>query len=242
MLVPLSWLRDFAPFDLDPVALGEVFDDLGMVVEGITRIGRGPRRTSSWPGCSSIEAIPGADKIRKVIVDAGPASRCRSCAARGTSRWATRSPSRPSATVLPGGFEIGRRKMQGVVSEGMLCSARELGLGDDAAGLLVLGADAAAPGTPIADALGIEPDVVYDLAIKANRPDANCIAGVARDAAARLGAALRHARAAGCSGRSTRFGTTFTVDVTAPELCDRFTATVFDGVASPRRRRGSRAG
>jgi len=229
VLVPLSWLRDFAPFDLDPAELGEVFDDLGMVVESLTRIGEGLEDVVV-ARVLAIEAIPGADKIRKVIVDAGGEPVQIVCGAWNFAAGDS-VPLAPVGAVLPGGFEIGRRKMKGVASEGMLCSARELGLGDDTAGLLVLGADAAAPGTPIVDALGIERDVVYDLAIEANRPDANCIAGVARDAAARLGLpfALPEPRELPGSQRAGR-DTTFTVTVTAPDLCDRFTATVFDGV------------
>src|SRR4029077_14795292 len=98
-------------------------------------------------------------------------------------------PLAPVGTVLPGDFLITQRKMRGVVSDGMLCSARELGLGEDAAGLLVL-PPGVTPGQPIRDALGIESDVVFDLAIEGNRPAANCIAGLARDAAAKLGLAF----------------------------------------------------
>ena len=143
--------------------------------------------------------------------------------------------------VLPGGMEIGRRKMKGIVSEGMLCSAPELGLGDDAAGLLVLGPGAAAPGTPITEALGIERDVVYDLAIEANRPDANCVAGVARDAAARLGLPFAIpsppplavvGAVSGAVGPAVAPGAVAPAgaEVSAPELCDRFTVTTFGGV------------
>ena len=97
-------------------------------------------------------------------------------------------PLAPVGTVLPGGMEIGRRKMRGVTSEGMLCSGKELGLSDDGAGLLVLGdsVGTAGPGTPVAEALGIERDTVLDIAVEANRPDAMCMAGIARDLAARL--------------------------------------------------------
>ena len=77
--------------------------------------------------------------------------------------------------------------MRGVESNGMLCSGRELGLSDDGAGLLILGDEAPGdPGTPLTEALGIEPDVVFDITVEANRPDAWCMAGVARDLAARL--------------------------------------------------------
>src|SRR3546814_6381130 len=82
-------------------------------------------------------------------------------------------------------MESGRRKMAGVWSNGMLCSSRELGLGDDHDGIYLLPAHLD-PGTPVTEALGIEPDVLYDLEINPNRPDAMSIAGVARDLAARL--------------------------------------------------------
>ena len=72
MRIPLSWLRDFAPFGDDFVALGETFDDLGMVVEGITRVGEGLDGVVI-ARVLSIEAIPKADKVRKVMADVGEA-------------------------------------------------------------------------------------------------------------------------------------------------------------------------
>jgi phenylalanyl-tRNA synthetase beta chain len=227
VLVPLSWLRDFAPFDLDAIALGEVFDDLGMVVESITRVGEGLDGVVV-ARVVGIEPIPGADKIRKVRVDAGAGTDLEIVCGAWNMTEGDSVPLAPVGTVLPTGMAITRRKMKGVVSDGMLCSATELGLGDDAAGLLVLPQPAAPPGTPVRDALGIEPDVVYDLAIEANRPDANCIAGVARDAAARLGLPFAIPPVPRLAGDGDAG---FEVVLGAPELCDRFTATVFDGVA-----------
>ncbi|MCL4414684.1 MAG: hypothetical protein M1522_08075, partial [Actinobacteria bacterium] len=88
--------------------------------------------------------------------------------------------------------EISRRRMKGVDSFGMLCSAKELGLSEDHAGILVVGdngpvgSDEPRPGMALTEALGIEADVVLDVAVEANRPDAWCMAGIARDLAARL--------------------------------------------------------
>ena len=86
-------------------------------------------------------------------------------------------------TVLPGGMEIGRRKMMGEWSNGMLCAPGELGLPEveGVDGLLILAPDIAPPGTPLVDALELTSDVVFDLDITANRPDALCMAGIARD-------------------------------------------------------------
>lgn len=225
MLVPLSWLRDFAPFELDPADLGDVFDDLGMVVEGIAHVGAGLEDVVV-ARVVSIEPIAGADKIRKVLVDAGgPEPQQVVCGAWNFDVGDSVPLARVGA-VLPGDFTISRRKMKGVVSEGMLCSGREIGLGDDAAGLLVL-PTGLTPGAPITAALGITPDVVFDLAIEANRPDANCIMGVARDAAARLGLPFLAPEVARPEAEGT---TPFSVEVESPDLCDRFTASVFGGV------------
>src|SRR5262249_48724054 len=85
--------------------------------------------------------------------------------------------------VLPNGQEIKARKMRGQVSDGMLCSPDELRLGPRGDGLLILGGDLEL-GIGLRDALGIESDVLWDLEINPNRPDAMSVAGLARDLAA----------------------------------------------------------
>ncbi|MEO5680662.1 MAG: phenylalanine--tRNA ligase subunit beta, partial [Acidimicrobiales bacterium] len=187
MRAPLSWLRDFAPFDLDPVELGRVFDDLGMVVEGIERVGEG-LDSVVLGRVIEVAAIEGA-RVRRTRVDLGPEHGHDVQIVCGGPNVAAGQlvPVAVVGAVLPGDFRIGTRKVFGLESHGMICSAVEVGLGDDAAGIMVLDDDLGAPGDPFAPAMGIEPDVVYDLAIETNRPDASCIAGIARDAAARLG-------------------------------------------------------
>ncbi len=245
MLVPLSWLRDFAAFDLDPTELGRVFDSLGMVVEGIQRIGEGLDRVVVGR-VLDVTPIEGA-RVRRTLVDIGGAEPEQIvCGADNVGAGQLVAVARLGA-VLPGDFVIERRKVRGVWSNGMICSARELRLGEDAAGIMVLAGVPNGPsnhgegepgplggedgtvalGTPFALAMGIEADVVYDLAIETNRPDANSMAGVARDAAAKLGIAfaLPPARDVERTGPAAR-----PVAVEAPELCPRFTATVLDGV------------
>ena len=184
MRVPLSWLCDFAPFGLDPVELGEIFDDLGMVVEGLERVGEGLEGVVV-ARVLDVRAHPRADRVRLTEVDAGDGQPLRVVCGAPNVAAGQLVALAPVGTVLPGGFEIGRRQVRGEWSEGMICSSKELGLGDDAEGIMVL-PDGFKPGAPLTEALGISPDVVYDLAIEGNRPDANCVAGVARDAAARL--------------------------------------------------------
>jgi phenylalanyl-tRNA synthetase beta chain len=227
MRVPLSWLRDFAPFEGDPVALGETFDDLGMVVEGIERIGEGLEKVVV-ARVVDIEPIKKADRIRKVLVDTGGEEPVQVVCGAFNFDVGAVVPFAVVGAVLPGGFEIGQRRMKGVESNGMICSDRELGLGTDTTGIWVLPEDTPI-GVPFAEAMGIEQDVVYDLAIEGNRPDAMSVAGVARDAAARLGLPFTPPSPSVKQG-STTVASLATVAVESPELCPRFTATAVIGV------------
>ena len=228
MLVPLSWLRDFAPFDLDPVELGETLDDLGMVVEGLQRIGE------SLDGVVvgrvlDVRPHPKADRVRLTDVDIGDSRTLQVVCGAPNVAAGQLVALAPVGTVLPGGFEIGRRQVRGEWSEGMICSAKELGLGDDADGILVLHG-VPEVGSPLRSALGIEPDVVYDLAIEGNRPDANSMVGVARDAAARLGLPFTVAEHPPVEGQ-TAVAELATIAVECPDLCPRFTARAVTDVA-----------
>ncbi len=226
MRVPLSWLRDFAPFDLDPIALGETFDDLGMVVEGIDRIGEGLGDVVV-ARVLDVRAHPKADRVRITEVDIGAGPLQVVCGAPNVAAGQLVALA-PVGAVLPGDFEIGRRKVRGEWSEGMICSARELGLGEDADGIMVLERDFEL-GSPLTAALGIEADVVYDLAIEGNRPDANCVVGVARDAAARLRLPFAIPAPTGRTGTAV-VAELATIAVECPDLCPRFTARVVNGV------------
>jgi phenylalanyl-tRNA synthetase beta chain len=227
MRVPLSWLRDFAPFDLEPRALGLVFDDLGMVVEGIEYIGVGLDGVIA-ARILEIEAIKGLDRVRLTRVDAGDGVPVDVACGAWNIEVGDVVPLATVGTTLPNGMTIGKRKLKNVVSNGMLCSAIELGLGDDAAGILHLDRSVKL-GTPLKEALGLETDVVFDLAIEGNRPDANCVAGVARDAAARLGLpfALPEPKVDRTGPPSSELTT---VEVDSPDLCPRFTSTAITGV------------
>ena len=186
--------------------------------------------------------IEGADRIRRVVVDDGSTSVEVVCGA-GNFGVGDLVALAPVGAVLPGGFTIGKRKMKGVTSNGMLCSGRELRLSDDHAGILVLNdVDGAVPGAMLTDVLGIEPDVVFDVAVEANRPDAWCMAGVARDLAARLGLGFTIPSTGDLVARvdpgavaptpevGPAVGTLASVRVDDTELCPRFTARVLTGV------------
>jgi phenylalanyl-tRNA synthetase beta chain len=226
---PLSWLRDFAPFPDDTAVLVAALDDLGLVVEGIERVGEGLEDVVVSQ-VLEIAAIEGADKIRRVVVDAGAGPLEIVCGA-SNFEVGDRVPLAPVGAVLPGNFEIGRRKMRGVESNGMLCSGRELRISDDGAGLLVLGDEIAAPpGTPLSEALGLAADTVFDITVEGNRPDAWSIVGVARDLAARLGLpfTLPDPPAPAPSGRPVADAASAVLADTA--LCPRLTVSVLSDV------------
>ena len=227
MKVLLSWMREFAPFEGEPGALGELLSDLGLAVEELQTVGEGLDGVVV-ARILDIRAIDGADKIRLVDVDPGDGeARQIVCGAANIAVGDT-VPLATIGAVLPGGFEIARRKLRGQESAGMLCSARELGFGADHAGILQLDGSLT-PGTPLREALGIEPDVLFDLEVNPNRPDAMSVAGVARDLAARMGLPFTLP-----SPSLARTGepapSVATVEVLDPDLCGRFQARVLRDV------------
>jgi phenylalanyl-tRNA synthetase beta chain len=227
--VPLSWLGDFAPFTGDPADLAATLDDLGLVVEGTELIGEGLADVVVVR-VTEIAPIEGADRIRRVVVDDGSGPIEVVCGA-WNFEVGDLVPLAPVGSVLPGGFAIGKRKMKGVVSNGMLCSGRELRISEDHEGILRLNdVQGAAPGVPLVTALGIEADVVFDVAVEANRPDAWSIVGVARDLAARLGLPFEVPEPAGDLPTAGTVDQLARVQVDDLELCPRFTARVITGV------------
>ena len=128
-----------------------------------------------------------------------------------------------SAGTLPGGFDARASARSAASVDGMLCSARELGLGDDHAGILALDADAEL-GADVREVLGLD-DVVFDLSITPNRPDAMGIVGVARELAAHFGLPFARARATTIATARSTLGDA-TVVVEAPDRCPRLVARV----------------
>jgi len=227
MKVLLSWLRDFAPIEGDPFALAEQLSDLGMAVEQVGLLGQRlegvvvARVLATRPH-------PRADRIQLVDVDAGDGEALQIACGAFNMKAGDLVPLATVGTVMPGGIEIGRRKMRGEWSNGMLCSARELGLGDDHAGIFVLPPDLPV-GADVTEAMGIQQDVLYDLEINPNRPDAMSVAGVARDLAARRGVPFAVPEPVVTEVPAERIPDVG-IEVEAPDLCGRFTARVLRGV------------
>lgn len=221
MKVLHSWLRELAPFDQTPEQIAEAFNDLGTPVEEEVRLGEGLDGIVV-ARVLDLRPHPKADRIQLVDVDAGDGEALQICCGAFNMAVGDLVPLATLGTTMPDGMEIARRKMRGEWSNGMLCSSREIGLGTDHGGIKVLPAELA-PGTPLVEALGIEPDVLWDLEVNANRPDALCVAGLARDLAARFGVPFVPTTAEVATGGDPVDGA-LAVEILDPDLCGRFGA------------------
>ncbi len=230
MRAPLSWIRDFTPVAGTPEEIARTLSFLGLVVEGMEEVG---------PALAGVVVArvlatrphPAADRIQLVDVDAGDGEALQICCGAFNMKAGDLVPLATLGTVMPSGLEIGRRKLRGEWSNGMLCSAVELGLGPEgpAPAIFLLPPGAAAPGQPVAELLGFGEDVVFDLEVSPNRGDCLSIAGVARD----LAAGLRTPFAIPEPPRTVTEGVErarVAVDGDTVDLCPRFTGTVIEGV------------
>lgn len=246
MKVLSSWLHEFLDAPVAAGAIAAAFDDLGTPVEEETRLGEGLDGIVVAQ-VLELRSHPNADKIQLVDVDLGDGEALQICCGAFNMAVGDLVPLATLGTTMPGGMKIERRKLRGEWSNGMLCSSREIGLGDDHAGIKILGASLSL-GTPLIEALGIEPDVLWALEVNPNRPDAMSVAGLARDVAAKVGIGFHLPTppaaaqsigepvvwgATGPGGRSRAAmsdGSEFGVDLAAPDGCGRFVARVLRGV------------
>lgn len=238
MKVLLSWMREFAPgIDGDPDELSDKLSALGLAVEEMTITGQGLDGIVVAK-VAALNAHPDADKIQLVHVDTGDGEPVQVCCGAFNMAVGDLIAFAPIGTVMPDGMEIAQRKMRGELSNGMCCSAAEIGLGTDHDGIMLL---TEPPGTvelgaPISDVLGIETDVLWDLEVNANRPDAMSVAGVARDLAATLGVPFSFPEYQ-ITETDEQASDAATVEILDPTLCGRFVARVIRNVSigeSPR--------
>jgi phenylalanyl-tRNA synthetase beta chain len=199
---------------------------VGLEVEAVERTGAGLEGVVAARIVSS-EKHPNAEKLSVTRVDRGEGEPLQVVCGAKNYRVGDVVPLATVGTVLPGGNRIERAKLRGVESFGMLCSARELALSEDAAGLLILPPEVA-PGTPIARALGLD-DVVLEVNVTPNRPDALSHLGIARELAAVLGVPVRLPAPALREGGGPA-ADAVRVRIEAPEKCGRYAARVIEGV------------
>jgi phenylalanyl-tRNA synthetase beta chain len=182
MRVPLSWLREYAPVDelVPPAEVARRLTAAGLEVESVEAVGHDVSGVVVAE-VTAIEELTGFRKpIRYCHVTTGTAERDVIC---GAANFVVgdRVPLAPPGAVLPGGFEIGAKKAYGRMSEGMICSAAELAIGDDHSGILVLAPDAPL-GEDFVSYAGLA-DHVLDITVTPNLGYALSIRGVARELA-----------------------------------------------------------
>lgn len=227
MRVLWSWLSEFTPLEGDVASVADRLSDLGLAVES-TEVRGGAPADVVVARVAALRPHPDADRIQLVDVDSGSGELLQVCCGAFNMRVDDRVPLAPVGATLPGGLTIARRKLRGEWSNGMLCSAAELGLDGDAEGILILD-NGATPGQPVAEVLGSTTEVVFELEVNPNRPDALSVAGVARDLAARQRTPFSLPDpVVPTSGAPA--GERLSVEVAAPDLCGRFAVIILEGV------------
>ncbi|HEX3213599.1 MAG TPA: phenylalanine--tRNA ligase subunit beta, partial [Actinomycetota bacterium] len=187
MRVPLSWLADHVDVDVPVATLADTLTFAGVEIETIHRVG------DDLAGILTARVLevtqhPDADRLVLVRIDAGGEERLVVCGARNFAPGDVVPWAAPGAK-LPGGVEIGRRKVRGATSDGMLASARELGVFDDHSGILVLPPDTPV-GADVVEAAGLR-DSVLEVKTAPNRGDILSMRGIAREVALLLGKQLK---------------------------------------------------
>ena len=223
MKVSVDWLREFVALGPDVPALAHQLTMAGFEVES-----QNPA-AEPFSGVIVGEVLatrphPEADRLRLCDVSTGTEQVTIVCGASNV-RAGLKAPLARIGAKLPGGVAIRRAKLRGVESEGMLCSARELGLGEGEEGLLELASELVA-GTDLRAALGLD-DTILEINFTPNRGDALSVLGLARELAALDGVAVRIPACAPVAAASSE---RLPVRLLAPAACASFAGRVVRGV------------
>ena len=224
MKIAESWLREWVNPDLDTEALGHQLTMLGHEVDGIEYEGDGLADVVIAE-VAEVSKHPDADKLSLCKVNDGSGDLVEVvCGAPNVVAGMKTPFARPGVT-LPNGMKLRKAKIRGVVSNGMLCSAVELGLGDESDGIMSLPQNAEV-GSALVDFLHL-PDAIIDLDLTPNRGDCFSVLGIARDVAALTGAALKDASV---EQAQATIEDTQTVELVEPAGCPRFAGRVIRGI------------
>ena len=224
MKIAESWLREWVDPDLDSVALGHQLTMLGHEVDDISMQGDG------LDGVVVGEVIefhkhPDADRLSVCQVSTGNGKLIEVVCGASNIVQGMKSPFAAAGLTLPNGVKLRKAKIRGVVSNGMLCSAVELGLGEESDGIVALPLDAPV-GTPLAEYLNL-PDAVFDLDLTPNRGDCFSVLGIARDVSALTGVELKDNKVADVPAT---IDDKLAVELIEPAVCPVFAGRVIRGI------------
>ena len=231
MKIPYGWVREFVDLKLSAQDAADRLVNAGVEVASVTPLAPAGLRGVVVGEIEAVERELGESRGHRLLlcrVRGRGAQRFSVVCGAPNTRAGARAAFAPPGSSLPGLGVVAAKKIHGVESQGILCSERELGLGDEhEAGLLLLNGDAAV-GADLVKQLGLD-DHVLEIEITPNRPDCLSVLGVAREMAALTGARLRPPAVAPREG-GRRAAEVARVRVEAPDLCPRYTVRVIDGV------------
>ena len=232
MKISLNWLADYVELPARPEDLAATLTMAGLEVEGVERLGE---QLEGVVVARVVEtaAHPNAEKLSVNKVDAGPKGTLQIVCGAKNFKAGDLVPLATVGTTMPSGMKIEPAKLRGVESFGMLCSAKELGVSEEGAGLMILD-PALEVGRPIADALGIR-DVVFEINVTPNRGDCLSHLGIAREVAALTGKQLK-LPPVDLTETEQAADALVSVQIDAPDRCPRYAARVLEGLqvrASP---------
>ena len=219
------WVREWADPPIDTDELVERLTAAGLEVESVAPVA-GPLRHVTVAEIVRVTPHPGADRLTLCEVNDGGAGTYRVVCGAPNVRPGMRSAYARVGARLADGSKIRRSRIRGEVSQGMLCSERELGLGEDTDGILELEADAPL-GMDLVEWLDLD-DVVIEVGLTPNRGDCLCIAGIAREVAVASRVAMRpHERSAAVA---PRIDDVLSVALDAPRRCPRYVGRIVRGI------------
>ncbi len=227
--VPRSWLRELVDVDVPTRELADTLSHAGVAVDAVETFAAGVG--GIYVGrVLEVEDVAESKKLCVAQVDVGPKGKVQVLAGAKNFTAGDKVPvALPGATVTTLEVPVGKRTMLGKYeSNGMLCSAKEMGISDDHGGIAVL-PDAYDLGADVAALLGLGDDVL-EFEIYPNRPDCMSVLGIAREVALLFGAELRYPDATVVEeGRPASEIASVTIE--APDACPRYLARVIDGVS-----------
>ncbi len=228
MKVLLKWLKEYVATPLPPAEIAGKLTMAGIEAEGMAAVG------GDWEDIVIGQIVatnphPNADRLCLVTVDLGAEQPTVVCGATNL-RLGDRVAFAPVGAQLIDGHSgqlarLKTAKIRGVVSSGMVCSEKELGISDSHEGIMVLPAEAPV-GAPLADYLG---DTVFDLEVTPNRPDCLSVVGIAREVAALTGQRMQLPEL-GYNEGAAPIDRQVTVEIAGPDLCPRYVASLITGV------------
>ena len=229
MLLSLSWLREFVPYEGAAAELGRMLTMVGLEMDGLSRPYEGlrPIVVGHVVECGR---HPEADKLSVCRVDVGDEVLDIVCGAPNVAQGQKVAVVKVGVT-LPSGLTVKKAKLRGAPSNGMICSEFELGLSEEHDGILVL--DGKAPvGASLLDVLGLD-DEVLDISITPNRGDCLSVLGLAREVAAVTGLPLKMPEPR-LAESGTDVSKEIGLEVADPDLCSLYHGRVIEGAATRR--------